>query len=55
MDLPSLDTRGIAYLRLTGAGTLSAPLHIAYRERGLSPTTRRLIDQVRRMARATTS
>jgi DNA-binding transcriptional LysR family regulator len=54
-SLRRLDTRGIAYLRLTGAGTLSAPLHIAYRERGLSPTTRRLIDQVRQMARAAAS
>ncbi len=45
-----LDTEGIAYLPLSDAHDLSAPLHLAFREANISGATRRLIAAVRSMA-----
>nr|WP_246088481.1 LysR family transcriptional regulator [Phreatobacter stygius] len=45
-----LETEGIAYLGLTDAPQLVAPLHLAYRAGALSAATGRLIGQVRDMA-----
>jgi DNA-binding transcriptional LysR family regulator len=45
-----LDTEGIAYLPLSDAPELVAPLHLAYRSGDVSGAARRLIEQVRQMA-----
>jgi hypothetical protein len=46
-----LDTEGIAYLQLSGTGGLVAPLHLAWRDVGLSGVVRRLINQVRQQVK----
>jgi DNA-binding transcriptional LysR family regulator len=46
-----LDTEGIAYIPLSGAVGLVAPLHLAWRDIHPSGATTRLIAQVRRMVR----
>jgi DNA-binding transcriptional LysR family regulator len=46
-----LDTEGIAYIPLSGAAGLVAPLHLAWRDVHPSGATTRLIAQVRQMVR----
>ena len=46
-----LDTEGIAYLPLSDAPDLVAPLYLAFRADDQSGAAQRLIAQVRRMAR----